>query len=65
MVYNYEVQYPVLVKWISNNRERWNEIAKINMRLHYERHGEFKKRREREMYHRRTEFKKMCMIDIH
>ena len=65
MVYKYEVQYPVLVKWIANNRDKWNEIMKLNMRLHYERHGEFKKRREREMYHRRTEFKKMCMIDIH
>ena len=64
MVYNYDVQYPVLVKWISNNRDKWNEIAKINMRLHYERHGELKKRREREMYYRRTEFKKMCMIGI-
>ena len=62
MVYKYEVQYPVLVKWIANNRDKWNEITKLNMRLHYERHGELKKRREREM---RTEFKKMCMIDIH
>ncbi len=65
MVYNYDTHYPKFLKWVDNNREKWNEIAKINMRLQYERHGETKKRKEREMYHRRTEFKKMGAIDIY
>jgi hypothetical protein len=65
MVYKYEVQYPVLVKWIANNREKWNEIAKVNMRLHYIRHKEAKLLKDNARHRRNAEWKRLRMIDIY
>ena len=65
MVYNYELQTKANEKWIASHRERWNEIAKINMRLHYIRHKEAKLLKDNARHRRNAEWKRLCMINIY
>ncbi len=39
------------MKWIANNREKWNELCKDNMKKYYENNKAEKKKKQLERYY--------------